>query len=114
MAPAYHRELFKAGNPAVKLIERILPCYQSYFDKFDRLGGSIYTHDPSAISYVINPDLFTTKSAPVFVETIGRCMGQTVADWKHQWDDRPKVKICVDVDSEGVLALIKERLTKEL
>ena len=114
MTPAYHQELFKAGNPSVKLIERILPCYQSYFDKFDGLEGSIYTHDPSAISYVINPGLFKTKNAPVFVETIGRCMGQTVADWKHQWDERAEVKICVDVDSESVLALIKERLTREL
>jgi len=112
MTPAYHQSLFAAGNPAVKLIERILPCYQSYFDKFVGLKGSTYTHDPSAISYVINPDLFVTKEAPVFVAMEGRCFGQTTADWRKQWEERQPVKICVDVDSEGVLALIKERLTK--
>ena len=112
MTPDYHQSLFKAGNPAVKLIERILPCYQSYFDKFEGLNGSTYTHDPSAISYVINPDLFVTREAPVFVATEGRCFGQTAADWRGQWEERKPVKICVDVDSEAVLALIKERLTK--
>jgi len=112
MSPDYHQSLFDAGNPAVKLIERILPCYQSYFDKFLALNGHTYTHDPSAISYVINPELFTTKEAPVFVATEGRCFGQTAADWRNQWEERCPVKICVDVDSDGVLALIKDRLTK--
>jgi uridine nucleosidase len=112
MTPEYHRSLFKAGNPAVQLIEKILPCYQHYFDKFEGLHGSTYTHDPSAISYVINPDLFKTREAPVFVATEGRCFGQTAADWRGQWEERKPVTICVDVDSEGVLALIKERLTR--
>ena len=112
MTPEYHQSLFDAGNPAVNLIEKILPCYQSYFDKFLGLNGSTYTHDPSAISYVINPDLFTTREAPVFVATEGRCYGQTAADWRGQWEERKPVSICVDVDSESVLALIKERLTK--
>jgi len=112
MTPDYLQSLFKAGNPAVTLIERILPCYQSYFDTFVGLNGSTYTHDPSAISYVINPHLFKTREAPVFVATEGRCFGQTAADWHGQWEERQPVKICVDVDSEAVLALIKERLTK--
>ena len=112
MTPEYHRSLFKAGNPAVQLIEKILPCYQHYFDKFEGLNGSTYTHDPSAISFVINPDLFKTREAPVFVATEGRCFGQTAADWRGQWEERQPVNICVDVDSEGVLALIKERLTR--
>ena len=112
MTPEYHRSLFKAGNPAVQLIEKILPCYQHYFDKFEGLHGSTYTHDPSTISYVINPDLFKTREAPVFVATEGRCFGQTAADWRGQWEERQPVTICVDVDSEGVLALIKERLTR--
>ncbi len=112
MTPDYHQSLFKAGNPAVKLIESILPCYQGYFDKFEGLNGSTYTHDPSAISFIIDPDLFQVREAPVFVATNGRCFGQTAADWRGQWEDRKPVKICVDVDSGAVLALIKERLTK--
>ena len=106
------REIFKADNPAVRLIESILPCYQKFFDNSYGLDGAIYTHDPSAIAYVINPDWFEIKSVPVFVETEGRCVGQTVADWDRQWEARPDTKVCLGVNSESVLALIKERLTK--
>jgi len=109
---AFQQELFKADNPAVNLIQRILPCYQNYFSEFHGLGGDIYTHDPSAIACAIDPGLFQTSAAPVYVETQGRCIGQTTADWKRQWGDRPDVNICMDVNSKGVLALIKECLTK--
>ena len=111
LTPDFWAEVFKADNPAVRLIERILPCYQSYFDNIYGANGAIYTHDPSAIAYVIRPELFETRSVPVFVETEGRCVGQTVADWHHQWEQRAEIKVCMDVDSAGVAALIKERLT---
>jgi uridine nucleosidase len=106
------QEIFKADNPSVRLIEKILPCYQKFFSDMYGLNGAIYTHDPSAMAYVIRPELFETRSVPVFVETEGRCVGQTVADWNHQWEARPEVKVCMGVDSESVLALIKERLTR--
>ena len=112
MSSAFQKELFKSDNRAVDLIERILPCYQNYFNTFHGMDGDIFTHDPSAIACVIDPDLFETQSAPVYVETAGRSAGQTTADWKKQWGDRPDVNICVDVKSEGVLALIKDRLTQ--
>lgn len=48
ISPEFQKEIFKAGNPAVRLIERILPCYQKFFDDSYGLEGAIYTHDPSA------------------------------------------------------------------
>ena len=112
ISTAFQQELFNTDNPAINLIKRILPYYQNYFKEFHGMGGDIYTHDPSAIACAIDSSLFRTRTAPLYVETQGRCVGQTVADWKRQWGDRPDVNICVDVNSEGVLALIKERLTK--
>ncbi len=111
ITPEFQQMLFKADNPAVRFIEKILPCYQKFFADMYGLNGAIYTHDPSAISYVIDADLFTTEEVAVFVETEGRCVGQTVADWNHQWEERTPVKVCLDVKSEDVLALLKERLT---
>jgi uridine nucleosidase len=113
ISTAFQQELFSADNPAVNLIKDILPCYQNFFNEFHGMGGDIYTHDPSAVACAIDPSLFQTRAAPVYVETKGRCAGQTIADWKRQWGDRPDVNICVDVNSEEVLALIKERLTKK-
>ena len=111
ITPAFLEQIYKADNPAVRLIERILPCYQSFFDEIYGLKGAFFTHDPSAIAYVLKPELFETRSVPVFVETEGRCVGQTVADWDKVWEERPETRVCLDVDSEGVLALLKECLT---
>jgi inosine-uridine nucleoside N-ribohydrolase len=107
----YLEELTSADSVAARFIARILPCYQNYFDSNYGTGGDIYTHDPSALAYAIDSSLFKTESWPVFVETHGRCIGQTVADIRHQWESRPPTKVCTEVNSAGVLALIKERLT---
>jgi uridine nucleosidase len=114
MTPQFFEEIFKVKNPVTDLIQRILPVYQDYFNRFNGMAGSIHTHDPSAIAYLLNPDLFQTTSVPVFVETEGRCKGQTVADWHKQWEQRPAIQVCQEVDSAGVLALIKDRLTKRV
>ncbi len=112
MTEAYLQEIYKADNPVTNLMKHILPCYQKFHNLFFGMGGNIHTHDPSVIAYLLQPDLFHTESVSVFVETGGRCMGQTIADWHKQWGNRPEVKVCIDVDVAGVLSLIKERLTK--
>ncbi len=110
ITPSLLEEIFKANNPATTLIKQIVPCYQRFFDQYYHMNGAFFTHDPSAIAYVINPNLFKTRPAPIFVSTEGRNIGQTIADWDHQWETRPDVSICLDVESSGVLSLIKDRL----
>ena len=112
MTPQFFAEIFKIENPATNLIKRILPVYQDYHDRFCGMRGSTHTHDPSAIAYLLNPDLFKTQSVPVFVETEGRCKGKTIADWHKQWESRKEAEVCLEVNSSGVLDLIKDRLTK--
>ncbi len=112
MTRDYLEALGRVGNPATTFFARILPVYQAYFDKFYGMGGSIHTHDPSAIAYLIDPGLFKTQRMPVYVETIGQCAGETVPDPHHQWLKEPEVNVCMDVDSDRVLALIKERMSR--
>lgn len=114
MTPAFFDEIFQAKNAATELIRKILPIYQDYHDRFHGMQGSIHTHDPSAIAYVIAPHLFKTVSVPVFVETEGRCKGQTVVDWHGQWEERTPIQVCREVDAAGVLTLIKERLMQTI
>ena len=112
MTAGYLAELGRAGNPATDLISRILPFYQNYFDSFYGAKGSIHTHDPSAIGYLIDPSLFQCEQMPVFVETEGQCAGQTVPDQHHQWIEGPLTNVCRGVDAERLLAMYKERMTK--
>ena len=111
MSKTYLQDITHAGNPCTDLIGKILPCYNNYFDTNYDLQGSIYTHDPSAISYVINPDYYKILSAPIFVETEGNCLGQTISDPLNQWSENSPANICIDVDAPPLLAMIKERLT---
>ena len=112
MTKRYLHELGGVGNPSTDLIRRILPLYQDYHDQEYGMGGDIHTHDPSAIAYLVNPGLFQTESLAVFVETEGRCSGQTVPDRSNIWVDSPLINVCLDVDSSGLLDLYWERLTK--
>ncbi len=109
MTPAYLAELAALGNPRTDFIGRIVPFYLNFYQTVNHVDG-LYTHDPSAMAFVIDPSLFQTERMPVFIETEGRCAGQTVADRRRQWLEGPEVEICVDVDSARLLALYRERL----
>lgn len=110
ITPSLLEEIYRVQNPVTTLIKQIVPCYQHFFDQYYHMSGAFYTHDPSVIAYVINPDLFKTRYSPIFVSTEGRSIGQTIADWDHQWEKRSDVSICMDVNSGGILNLIKDRL----
>jgi len=112
MSAEYLDKLCRSGNPATDLIGRILPVYQEFHDKIYGMGGAIHTHDPSAIAYLLDPDLFETEHLPVYVETEGHCAGQTVPDRRRQWIEAPVANVCVNVDAPRLQKLYRERLSR--
>lgn len=112
MSRAYLTALLRVRNPATDLIRRIVPFYQAFFSKVGGFGDGIPTHDPSAIAYLIDPSLFHVERIPVWVETQGHCAGQTVPDRRRQWQDVPEIQVCLEVDSNRLLELFRERITK--
>ncbi|MCX8024768.1 MAG: nucleoside hydrolase [Thermanaerothrix sp.] len=112
MTPDYWDGLYRAGNTATDFLRAITPFYQQFHDQFYGMGGATHTHDPTAVVYLLAPELFETRRLPVYVETQGRCMGQTVVDWNSQWKNLPRIDVCLGVDADGVLDLIRERLIK--
>jgi uridine nucleosidase len=98
-----------------RFIYEISRFYQDFHTQSYGLEG-IHTHDPSAIAYVIEPDLFKVERGPIRVVTEGIAFGQTLLDnrqrWqgRHAWTDVPAANVCVDVDSERLLALYKSRI----
>jgi uridine nucleosidase len=105
-------DLANAHNPATDFLTRILPLYQRFHAEVYGMGGAIHTHDPSVIAYLIDPSLYQTRSMPIFVETEGRCAGQTVPDPRHFWIDGPETQVCLGVDAPRVLDLICSRLER--
>lgn len=73
-------------------------------------------HDPSAVAYLLQPDLFTTLDAVVRVATQGIAMGQTIYSLPGaiyetaEWENRPTCRICTGVDVDGLLGLYRETL----
>jgi len=129
MTPEYMARLYAAGNPAVKLLERIQPCYQEFHQKIYGMRGAIHTHDPSVTAYLLAPELFRCEQMPVYVVTEGLCVGKTIADKHHhifksaqqgkgigeEGDaitvERPSANITLGVEAEGVLELLLNLLT---
>ena len=92
--------------------------YQQFHERYHSMAA-IHTHDPSAIAYVIDPSLFVTTRGSLRVLTEGIAMGQTLLDRRrgegyelNAWSNLPEVNVCVEVESEQLLALYKERIGK--
>jgi len=111
MTVAYLDKLFQAGNSATELIRQALPFYQKFHHENYALNGDMHTHDPSAIAFLIDPGLFQIERMPVFVELEGHCSGQTVPDRRNQEGEFKLIDVCLDVDSEAVLDIFRERLS---
>ncbi|MEZ8649684.1 nucleoside hydrolase [Vibrio splendidus] len=90
-----------------------------YYLKFysDKVGmDGCHVHDPSAIAYVIQPSLFTSRNGPVRVVTDGPAEGMTIqkADQRNYMNDEwglfPAQQVGVQVDSDTLLSLYRETL----
>jgi inosine-uridine nucleoside N-ribohydrolase len=112
MTPDYLARLKEAGTPVTDFISDITPFYMRYYQQNAGIDG-FHVHDSSAIAYVIDPSLFETQKAYVDVEIESqRAYGQTMADWRGQWEQPPNVNVCLDVDSARFLDLYFERITQ--
>ena len=115
MTDAYLASL--KGSRTGDFIFDISRFYREFHRQVGVLDG-IHTHDPSAIAYVIDPTLFTTRQGPIRVVTEGIAMGQTLWDQRQNWmgsnpwTDISATNVCVDVNSGRLLALYKERVTR--
>jgi len=91
-------------------LRAILPFYVAAH-RSRGLGEAIFTHDPSAVAYVIDPGAFSTTPVSVKIETRGEwTLGATVPDWQHKWASTPTVAVATGVDSDRVRGVLAGRL----
>ncbi len=108
----YIADLAASGAPYAQLCARMAPHYQAFHASVYESQGDLHTHDPTAIAYLLRPDLFQTMQHCVRVQTEGYASGQTIIDRSGKFYDGVKTTVCTGVDAAGVLALIRERLTQ--
>ena len=112
---SFFENLKNSAGAAGDFIFRISRFYVDFHEKIS--GKRLCPmHDSSAVAYLLQPSLFTTKDAAVRVVTKGISIGQTIAgdpaaDYESDaWKDKPICQVCVGVDAEKVLALYLETL----
>lgn len=112
MDSKYIGELAASKTPYAELIARVVPHYQAFHTAAYQTNGALHTHDPTAIAYLIRPDLFKTIRRRVRVDTLSYATGQTIVDRSGKWYDGAETTICTEVDAQGVLDLFKERIAR--
>jgi uridine nucleosidase len=111
-------QIREAGNGLARHLTQILPYYMNIYRTY---GGHLTLHDPTAIVYLFQPELFHSEACAVRVELDGLGRGKTWAvpqsspamsfDGFTPWRDRPAVEVAVGVEADMVLKVMLERLT---
>ena len=109
-APDHADRLARAGGePARRLAAMLRPAARSRSARFgpDRLP----IHDPCTIAWLLQPELFRSEPVPVAVESEGvHTLGTTVVDWWGVTGKQPNANWVTEVDGEGVLDLLIDRI----
>jgi purine nucleosidase len=93
-----------------------LSAFLAHWDRNDSRrygsrGGPM--HDPLVPAFLIEPSLFQTEKARVFVEhSSPLCLGQTVADRYGKSGETPNVDIVTKVDADSFFALLEEHMAR--
>ena len=110
-------ERIKVANPVEGNF--LYDCAQYYINfyssRFDMNG--CYFHDASTIAYVMDPSIFGVELGAVRVACDGIGIGQTIfapqgmSFPEPHWSDVPMTQVCMEVDSEKLLALFETTLS---
>lgn len=99
------------GNPIAAVVADLLDFFLIYHKdpKWGFEGAPL--HDPCTIAWLVKPELFTTQTCWVGIETSGpKTLGMTVADRFALTDNTPNTELVLGVDRLGFVDLLAERL----
>ena len=93
-----------------EMVTELLRFYDTFHRTVYNFDGSPI-HDALAVAHVLNPDLVGTLERNVEIDTESElCRGRTVVDLWQRTDREPNAHVGVEVDSDGFLELLVERI----
>ncbi|MVT02530.1 pyrimidine-specific ribonucleoside hydrolase RihA [Enterobacter sp. 10-1] len=101
----------RVSNPVATIVAELLDFFMEYHKdaKWGFTGAPL--HDPCTIAWLLKPELFTCAERWVGVETQGKyTQGMTVVDYYFLTGKQPNTTVLLDVDREGFVDLLAERL----
>ena len=96
------------GNRTGRVFQELIAFYSKSsgrdFLREDE-GQKIRLHDVTAISYLLRPDIFTTRDLFVTIDTSlsPYSRGATVVDYGCRYEHPPNMKVCFDIDREAFI-----------
>ncbi len=108
-------ELAQVDNKITRQVMNAHKFYMKFFHSRHKREGS-FIHDPSVFIYLLQPELYKTVNRSLRVKIgNGKARGKTLPSpegntTNTKWAGRNTVKICVEVDGDGVVSLLKERI----
>ncbi len=97
------------GGKVSEMVAELLDYFALFHKQFGFEGSPL--HDPCAVAYLINPDLFETMKCHVDIETKGEfTTGATVADMHHVLKKEKNVEVVLDIDREAFIDLLIKSL----
>jgi len=112
-AQIYDAEIasLKTRGPVSVMVGELLDFYSVYGRKLGYTGSSL--HDPCAIAWLLQPEIFQSQMVPVTVETApGLTRGMTAADIRKRPDRPANIEVLLDVDRSAFVKLIFDALDK--
>ena len=98
------------GTPVGDAVAGMLDFYDRWdIEKYGIPGGPL--HDPTVISYLLEPEMLSGREVNVEVDTRpGPTEGMTIIDWWGVSDAEPNAFVMRDIDSDRYYDLLVERL----
>lgn len=94
-----------AGGKVGALIADSLEFYFKFYLGLGYKGA--HMHDPCAVAYLLEPDIFVAEDVYVEIETSGQyCRGATVGDYYNKLHKTPNVKVMFDLDRERYVDML--------
>lgn len=100
----------KSGRAAAELMDFFSIFYRSHRTELD---GGAALHDPCAIAWLIEPEMFTSKACYVDVEINGALTtGTTVVDFYNVTDNEPNTEAVFDIDRERYIHILYKAIAQ--
>ncbi|GAB48195.1 uridine-preferring nucleoside hydrolase UriH [Mobilicoccus pelagius] len=100
----------EVGGPVADLTLGMLSFYRDSYRSSGRLDHPPL-HDPCAVAYAVDPDVMTTRRAPISVELTGTLTrGMTVADLRLPADESCPTQVAEQLDVDRFWNLVLDAL----
>jgi purine nucleosidase len=108
----YERAGRPEQNPLMRFVDDALRFYMEFHSRYDGFYGA-FIHDPLAVAAALDRSLVRSEALRVEVELEGRwTSGETVTDWRRQWDREPNLDVAVEADVEEFFGRLIDRLAR--